>query len=165
MYVGSGQIPGLSLANMSRDAIAGFRRFSFLASVFCESWPPIRPDYLKPRASTEKTRRGRVRMATTSKSLQKYFRTVNEANAALAQRWQAITHHLSLGLGVALPTAVAVVTDGYCKLRERHEPMASPLSHRPQGIQRVIAEAEFDRFLSWEGLRLSLGERVVSVQL
>lgn len=44
-------------------------------------------------------------MAGNSRALQKYFRTVDEANAALAQRWQAITKHLPLGLAMPVPTA------------------------------------------------------------
>jgi hypothetical protein len=48
-------------------------------------------------------------MAGTSRSLQKYFRSVDEANATLTRRWRAITHHLKLGLGTPIPGAAILL--------------------------------------------------------
>src|SRR2546427_3070628 len=48
-------------------------------------------------------------MAGTSKSIQKYFRTVDQANAALAQRWRGITHQLRLGLAMPIPTSAILL--------------------------------------------------------
>jgi restriction system protein len=48
-------------------------------------------------------------MAGTSKSLHKYFRNVDDANAALAERWRAITNHLRLGLGTPIPTSALLL--------------------------------------------------------
>ena len=44
-------------------------------------------------------------MAGASKSVQKYLRSVNQANAALSHRWSAISNHLSFGLAQPVGTS------------------------------------------------------------
>lgn len=44
-------------------------------------------------------------MAGSSKPLRKFYRKVDEANAALALRWRAITNHLRLGLSAPIATS------------------------------------------------------------
>ncbi len=48
-------------------------------------------------------------MAGSSKPVQKYYRKVDEANAALALRWRAITNHMRLGLSAPIATSAMLL--------------------------------------------------------
>ncbi len=48
-------------------------------------------------------------MAGASKALHKYLKTVDEANAALTQRWRTVTHHLRAGLSAPVVTSAILL--------------------------------------------------------
>jgi restriction system protein len=91
-------------------------------------------------------------MAGSQKSLQKFVRRINEANAALGQRWTAVSNHLRLGL--AQPVATSAILRKVYKAPSDFPRADGKMHHKPMRALYGLgadAKAHFDYDLALYG--------------